>query len=280
MMKVSDVMSDEVVVIQDNEQIGHVKNLILKHGFSRIIVIDENGVPVGIVTEKDIARKLRGNGPAWRRRPIDKISVRRVMNNKIITINPDREIKDAVELMIKNNISSIVVVDGEGLAGIITKTDLMRIYSEKFQGRWKVEDIMTPDVITVNENHAITQVISLMEKNNIGIIIVMRDNEPVGFINSSNIFFASFEDPETGVSVEKIYFVRKVDGKDKKDFRLISMLTAGDIMTKDLLKIGKDEDATGAAKMMFDEDISGIPVVEDGSLVGIITKTDVIKGIQ
>jgi len=280
MMKVSDVMSDEVVVIQDNEQIGHVKNLILKHGFSRIVVIDENGVPVGIVTEKDIARKLRGNGPAWRRRPIDKISVRRVMNNKIITINPDREIKDAVELMIKNNISSIVVVDGEGLAGIITKTDLMRIYSEKFQGRWKVEDIMTPDVITVNENHAITQVISLMEKNNIGIIIVMRDNEPVGFINSSNIFFASFEDPETGVSVEKIYFVRKVDGKDKKDFRLISMLTAGDIMTKDLLKIGKDEDATGAAKMMFDEDISGIPVVEDGSLVGIITKTDVIKGIQ
>ncbi|MBM4241293.1 MAG: CBS domain-containing protein [Euryarchaeota archaeon] len=279
-MKVSDVMSDEVVVIQDNEQIGHVKNLILKHGFSRIVVIDENGVPVGIVTEKDIARKLRGNGPAWRRRPIDKISVRRVMNNKIITINPDREIKDAVELMIKNNISSIVVVDGEGLAGIITKTDLMRIYSEKFQGRWKVEDIMTPDVITVNENHAITQVISLMEKNNIGIIIVMRDNEPVGFINSSNIFFASFEDPETGVSVEKIYFVRKVDGKDKKDFRLISMLTAGDIMTKDLLKIGKDEDATGAAKMMFDEDISGIPVVEDGSLVGIITKTDVIKGIQ
>ena len=37
-MKVEEVMNDEVIVMQDNEQVGHARNLMLKHGFSRIVV--------------------------------------------------------------------------------------------------------------------------------------------------------------------------------------------------------------------------------------------------
>ncbi len=279
-MKVKDVMSDEVVVIGEREHAEYARNLMLKHGFSRIVVINEDGNPIGIVTEKDITRKLRENEPAWRRRPIDKISIGRIMSKNLITIDADGELKDAAEIMIKNNISCLPVVDNEGLAGIVTKTDLIRFYSEKFQGRWKVADLMTPDVVTVGENHTIAHVISLMEENEIGRIVVIRNGEPVGIITSTNISFAHVEDPKTGVSVEKICFIRKVDGKDKKNFRLISMLTAGDIMTDKLITIGKDEDSAVAAKIMFNEDVGGIPVVEDGLLVGIITKTDIIKGIQ
>lgn len=279
-MKVKDVMSDEVVVIGEREHAEYARNLMLKHGFSRIVVINEDGNPIGIVTEKDITRKLREDEPAWRRRPIDKISIGRIMSKNLITIDSDGELKDAAEIMIKNNISCLPVVDDEGLAGIVTKTDLIRFYSEKFQGRWKVADLMTPDVVTVGENHTIAHVISLMEENEIGRIVVIRNGEPVGIITSTNISFAHVEDPKTGVSVEKICFIRKVDGKDKKNFRLISMLTAGDIMTDKLITIRKDEDSAVAAKIMFNEDVGGIPVVEDGLLVGIITKTDIIEGIQ
>lgn len=279
-MNVKDIMSDEVVVIQDTDQVAYARNLMLKHGFSRIVVIDSKGVPVGIVTEKDIARKLRGNGAAWRKRPLDKISIRRVMHNDLITISSDTKVKESVEIMLKNDISSIPVIDGEELVGIITKTDLMNFYQNKFKSKWKVSDLMSSEVITVNENHAITHVISIMEDNNIGRIVVMRDSEPVGIITSENISFANIDDPETGVSVEKVYFIRQADGKDKKNFRMVSMLTAGDIMTNDILKMSKDADASLAAEMMIEKDISGIPVVEDGELVGIITKTDIIEGIQ
>jgi len=58
------------------------------------------------------------------------------------------------------------------------------------------------------------------------------------------------------------------------------MLTAEDIMTQDVLKISKDIDAAEAAQLMCNNYISHLPVVEDDSLVGIITKTDIIKGIQ
>lgn len=279
-MKVEDVMNDEVIVMQENEQVSRARNLMLKHGLSRILVTDSGGKPVGIVTEKDLSRKMRGNGPDWKRRPIDKILIGRAMTENLITTGPSEDVKSAVELMLKNRISSIPVVDDDGLAGIVTKTDLLNFYNDKYQGRWKVSDLMSKDVITVNENHSIAHVISVMEENGISKVVVIRDNQPVGIITPENISFASVEDPEMGVTVEKIYFIRNSNGKDKKNFRLISMLTAGDIMKNHLTTISQDEDATKAAEIMLKEDISGLSVVEDDEVVGIITKTDLIRGIQ
>jgi CBS domain-containing protein len=280
-MKVKEVMSDEVVVMQDTEQVAYARNLMLKHGFSRIVVVNHHGNPVGIVTERDITQKLRGKGPTWRRRPIDKIAISRIMNKNLITVSPGENVKETVEIMLKNDIGSLPVVDQEGLAGIITKTDLMRVYNDKCSGKWKVSDLMSSEVITANENHAITHVISLMEENKIGRIVVIRDSEPVGMISSENISFAQVDDPEMGVHEERIYFIRPVEGEEgKRNARTISMLTAGDIMTEDLVKLEPGSDASQAAKLMIENDISGLPVVNDGELVGILTKTDIIKGIQ
>lgn len=280
MMKVEEVMNEEVILMQENEQVGHARNLMLKHGVSRIVVVDEEGKPAGMVTEKDLTHKMRGDGPKWKRRPIDKISIRRVMSEGLLTTRPQNDLQEVVELILKNNVGSIPVVDENAIIGIITKTDLIKFYRNKFQGRWKVSDLMTSGVITANENHSIEHVIGIMEDKNIGKVVIVRDNEPVGIITPENISFAYVEDPETGVSVEKIYFIRTSDGKNKKEVREVSMLTAGDIMHNHLIKIGKDEDVAKAADLMFDEEISGVPVVENDELVGIITKTDIIRGIQ
>jgi CBS domain-containing protein len=280
MMKIEDVMNEEVILAEENEQVSHARNLMLKHGYSRILVVDQEGKPVGILTEKDLIRKMRSNGPQWKRRTIDKISIHRVMTSHPVTITPFRELREAVELMIKNNISSIPVVDNDEVVGIVAKSDLMEFYRQKYTNKWKVSQLMTSDVITVNENHSIGHVISIMEDQKIGKVIVMRDNEPVGIITSANISFANVEDPETGVSVEKIAFLRKIDGQEKRNIREVSMVTAGDIMTNHLIKIGADEDAANAADLMVKKDVSGIPVVNENELVGIITKTDIIRGIQ
>jgi CBS domain-containing protein len=279
-MKVEDVMNDEVIVMQENEQVSHARNLMLKHGLSRVVVVDSEGKPVGIVTEKDLSRKMKGNGPEWKRRPIDKILIGRTMSENLITTDPENDIRNVVESMLKNRISSIPVLDDDGLAGIITKTDLLNFYNTKYQGKWKVSDLMSKEVITVNENHSIAHVIGVMEENQISKIVVIRDNQPVGIITPENISFASVEDPEMGVAVEKIYFIRNSNGKDKKNFRLISMFTAGDIMKNDLTTIGQEEDAAKAGEIMIKERLSGLSVVDDGEIVGILTKTDLIRGIQ
>jgi Predicted signal-transduction protein containing cAMP-binding and CBS domains len=76
---IGSIMTDEVIVMDETQQVAYARNLMLRHGISRVVVVDADGKPVGIVTETDITRKLRVNGPDWRRRPIDKISIRRVM---------------------------------------------------------------------------------------------------------------------------------------------------------------------------------------------------------
>jgi len=280
MMKIEDVMNEEVIVAEENEQVSHARNLMIKYGYSRILVVNQEDKLVGILTEKDLTRKMRSNGPKWKRRTIDKISIRRVMTPQPVTLTPTREVRDAVEIMIKNDISSVPVVDGDEILGIVTKTELMDFYRDKFAGKWKVSDLMTSEVVTVNENHSIGHVISTMEDQKIGKLIVVRDNEPVGIITSANISFANVEDPETGVSVEKIAFLRKIDGQEKRNVREVSMVTAGDIMTNHLIKIEQTEDASSAADIMTKKEVSGIPVVNDNELVGIITKTDIIRGIQ
>ncbi|CEL25742.1 MAG: CBS domain-containing protein [Methanobacterium formicicum] len=279
-MKIEDVMNEEVIVAEENEQVSHARNLMIKYGYSRILVVNQEDKLVGILTEKDLTRKMRSNGPKWKRRTIDKISIRRVMTPQPVTLTPTREVRDAVEIMIKNDISSVPVVDGDEVLGIVTKTELMDFYRDKFAGKWKVSDLMTSEVVTVNENHSIGHVISTMEDQKIGKLIVVRDNEPVGIITSANISFANVEDPETGVSVEKIAFLRKIDGQEKRNVREVSMVTAGDIMTNHLIKIEQTEDASSAADIMTKKEVSGIPVVNDNELVGIITKTDIIRGIQ
>ena len=280
MIEINEVMNPEVFVVQENQQVGHARNLMISHGISRVVVVNDDYIPVGMVTEKDLTRKLKGKGPQWKSRPIDKISIKRVMSSNPITARPNDKIQKAIELLIKNKIGSIPIVDEDGIAGIITKTDLMKVYTDKLRGKWKVSDLMTPDVITVNENHSIAHVISTMEDNKIGKIVVIRDNEPVGIITPENISFAHVEDPETGVNVEKIYFIRNSDGKAKRNVRVVSMMTAGDIMRNHMTKISGNEDAAVAADMMIENKVNGLPVVDGDSLVGVITKTDLIRGIQ
>lgn len=278
-MNVGSIMTDEVFVMEDTQQVAYARNLMLRHGISRVVVVDSEGKPAGIVTETDITRKLRIDGPAWKRRPIDKISIRRVMNENPISVDINATPREAADLMLKKKIGSLLVMDGEELAGIITKRDLLRFFKDRCAGRWKVEDLMTRDVKTVTANHTLAHVIDVMEENDISRVVVTGNGAVEGIITSENLSFATFEDPERGIPVERVYFISRAS-EEKRRARTIAMLTAGDIMTEDVITVEPSADASEAASVMLDNCISGLPVVEDDELVGIITKTDIISGIQ
>lgn len=278
-MNVGSIMTDEVFVMEDTQQVAYARNIMLRHGISRVVVVDSEGKPAGIVTETDITRKLRIDGPAWKRRPIDKISIRRVMNENPISVDINATPREAADLMLKKKIGSLLVMDGEELAGIITKRDLLRFFKDRCAGRWKVEDLMTRDVKTVTANHTLAHVIDVMEENGISRVVVTGNGAVEGIITSENLSFATFEDPERGIPVERVYFISRAS-EEKRRARTIAMLTAGDIMTEDVITVEPSADASEAASVMLDNCISGLPVVEDDELVGIITKTDIISGIQ
>ena len=274
-------MTKEVVVASPSDSVAYIRNLMLKNDFSRVVIIEDNK-PVGIVTKKDIMRALAAKRSLWKRRPIDKIAVSRIMSTNLITINPDASIKECAKLMVENRISSLPVVENDELVGIITTTDLLRAFAENFKNRFKVEDIMERNVPTVNRFHTVNHVVEVIEESGIDRVVVVEDGKPVGIITPSDLSFIYLHDEGTGVRIKEIMFVRKEASASRKRYRHVKLLpiVAEDLMSEDLITTKKDEDAAEVAKTMLENKISSLPVVENDELVGIITKTTITKTLS
>ena len=88
---------------------------------------------------------------------------------KPYVIDRDISLKKAAELMKKHDINSLIVVDKDKVKGIITQEDLV----ENFAENKKVFQIMSKNVITVNENDKISLAIGLVKKNKISMLPVL-----------------------------------------------------------------------------------------------------------
>ncbi len=282
MVEIEKYMSSEVAVAHSSEIVSYVRNLMLKKKFSRVVVV-EGEKPVGIVTKKDLARRLGIGSVPWRRRPIDTIALSRVMSRNLITLPPTASIKKAAELMIKKNISSVIVLDGEFLVGVITKTDLLRAYAKNYAGIFKNRELMSKNVITANRYHTMNHLVELMNENNFGRIVVVDGRKPVGIVTSSDLSFADVHDRSRGIKIRRVLYVRKPKRAVRPRYRYIRtfpLAVAEDLMSANLLTALAEDDAAEAAKNMYKNEISSLPVVnEDEELEGIITKTDIAKGI-
>ncbi|MFQ6129835.1 MAG: CBS domain-containing protein [Candidatus Hadarchaeaceae archaeon] len=280
-MKVAGVMSSPVIAITPTDPVARAKNLMLRYGVKRLVVIDR-GKPIGVVSMRDLAERLGRGTSTWRHRPIDHIPVARVMKEGLVSVAPGTDLGKAAELMLRHGIGSLVVLDGKELAGIVTKTDLTRYFAEQLGGSAKVKELMSTEIVTADRMHSLAHVVELMGKHGISRVIVADGKKPIGVITESDIALAQLEKPAEGIGQRKVRYTRKAERADRPRYRYVkyvALLTAGDVMRPGLLTIGGEEDVARAASLMLAHGIGGLPVVDDGKLVGILTKTDLAKGI-
>ncbi|MEM3737106.1 MAG: CBS domain-containing protein [Candidatus Bathyarchaeia archaeon] len=121
MIQIKDLMSSPVTTIGPSKTAYDAARIMNDRRVSGLAVVDEDGNPVGVVTEKDLARKII----AERLDPVA-VKVGDIMSKPPITISSNHPIEDAVRLMAKNKIKRLPVVEGDMLVGIITVTDLTR----------------------------------------------------------------------------------------------------------------------------------------------------------
>lgn len=281
-MKVKEIMNSPVLAVKPADTIAHAKNLLLRHKVKRLIVMDK-GKLSGILTMHDLAVRLRMESPTWRMRTIDNIPVSRVMSKDVLSVSLGTDVSKAAAMMLDRGISSLVVADGEEISGIITKTDLVRHFSESLTNRFKVRDLMSKDLVTVNRLHSIARVVELMEEYGVRRAMVTDGDKPVGLITESDVAFAQLDLPDKGARERKVRYTRKIErgGRPRARYiKYVALLTADDVMQKELITIDAESDAAQAASLMIKNGISGIPVVEGEKLVGILTKTDITKGVR
>jgi len=104
-----------------------ISNLMKKGKVSSIIIIDQNSEPIGIITERDIVRRVISEGKDPK---ITKAA--EIMSKPLITVGEDTHFYDVAKKMVKYKIRRLpVVTTNNTLVGIVTVTDIIKYYHEK-----------------------------------------------------------------------------------------------------------------------------------------------------
>ncbi len=135
---VSDYMSRKVVTCRKSDTLKYALSLMNQNDVSRLVVTDEKGKPLGLITTNTLLThsdyfsqgKTRSRDYLIPINNGDKLKVVDLISNNLITIEQDADLAIAASIMIKNKISGIPVIDkNENLVGVVSKFDVVRAFA-------------------------------------------------------------------------------------------------------------------------------------------------------
>lgn len=140
-MIVRDFMTKNPIYTNPKELIANVKNMMDREQITKVPVLDDSGKLIGVITKTDLKKTMPSNATTLDIYELSyllsKITVEKVMKTHPITIQKDATIEEAAKIMSEKGISSLIVMDGEVLSGILTKTDLFRAVVDMFGFRYE-----------------------------------------------------------------------------------------------------------------------------------------------
>lgn len=261
-MKVKDLMSKNLKTIDSDDNLRNAVRLMKKNDVSRLLVKQRDKI-VGIVTERDISNRLG----RLETTPISDahIHVSSAYIDKLITINENADIGEAARVMLDRKISSLVATDDSGqIVGIITKTDAIK-YLEGSSA--PISNYVTRKIINLKMGSSLLNARRLMLDNKVKRVFVTFETEVLGVITESDIanFLGMFRKVSEGVQW----------------FNRLRTVNVEDIMTKSVVTVNENASLGDVVRLMMKNDVSGLPVVDSkNNLVGVITKTDLLKAID
>jgi CBS domain-containing protein len=168
----------------------------------------------------------------------------------------------------------------------ITEEDLKKIFQlalehakRRLKKRILVKDVMTKNVIAVKKDTKVRELIEILTKNRIsGIPVVDEENRVIGIVSEADLLFAT----KTGKIRGLREFLKRLIGEEYSTLAtpLSGDLKVEDIMTSPVITASPDMDIEEASKILSEKKIKRLPVVdENGKLIGIITRHDLVSAI-
>ena len=183
--------------------------------------------------------------------------------------------------MKKHKVSLIVILNKDKTCGNRNKTDLVTVFLTKGSDSITVSKIMKRDSITAAPSDPILQIESLLIKYRISRVIIKRNQKPVGVITFRDFvptkipqWIAESADPR---EVQEYKFKKGLEEIHSNQMRYLFPFHATDIMATKPVTIEANEDVKIAITRLIKYNISGLPVVKNTKLVGVITKSDIVN---
>lgn len=129
-VKVSDLMSTEIVTLQRNDKLALADHAMKERAIRHIPVLDESGQLCGILSQRDLFRgallRNLGYGEFLEQKMLDSMVVKEAMVSPAITTTPTTDIQEAASTMIEQKIGCLAVINNGELEGILTEEDFVR----------------------------------------------------------------------------------------------------------------------------------------------------------
>ncbi len=180
------------------------------------------------------------------------ILVKDVMTENPEYVNPSDLVTKARSIMRKHSRRCFPVVEDRKLTGIVTRGDVMKITSSKTN--LLVEGIMTKNVITATSDENLSSCTRKMIKASVRQLPVVEDDTLVGIISAYDILSVFVKNGYTPVK------------------KRIS-----EIMTTDVIYCEQEDELSKIWDKMYSSGFSGFPVLKKGKVIGMITRSDIIK---
>jgi len=130
-MKIESILATKslnVITVRPDQSLKDAIDLLVEHDIGALIVVNELGRPVGIISERDIIRE------AARTETVLAQTVAHVMTKDLIVASPQDDLGAVLQTMIARRFRHMPIVDQERLIGVISIRDVLKVQLDKYQG--------------------------------------------------------------------------------------------------------------------------------------------------
>ena len=198
--------------------------------------------------------------------PASRLHISSVMVKDVFTVPETMQLADVAKLMLDEGIGSVPVMCEDKMVGIVSKADFVTLAVGIAFDKITVKEIMSKDLIVVSPTERLVHARRLMIEAHVGRLPVVEDDELVGMITSKDLMRAFID------------FRKNVPEKHQKS--QIKEVLVEDIMSSNPQYVSKEMSISEVSNIMIETGYNGLPVVDGGKVIGIITQTDILRLIE
>ncbi len=278
----SDIAREELPAVTINDTIEHARREMLRRKTNYLLVIDEAGRIIGVVSKWNMLRAIALRGPIWRRTVHDKFFIDYVMSKVIPKVRTDEPIENVALKMLSNQAEVVIVENEKGeTVGFITKDDLIEAYAAHHIGDIRVRDLVVPRKLsTVHPHHSLAHVINKMRSLLLDAVTVAEGNRIYGVVSANRLPFVAVEDAVRARRSRRLIWIRRMvrAGLRRARYVKIAPLVALDAMTPVEKPLPEDATILEAIQAFKKYGVDGLPVVDsEGRLIGTVSKNSILR---
>ena len=252
--RIQEIFTPGVISVSPMTKVHEAIRIMREKHISCIVVMVENN-PIGIFTERNLVKHFVTKN----KKDFFECEIQKLMTSPVLTVEQDICVYEAFNLLGVHQIRHLVVIDNNVQAiGMVTQSDIMKHLGQEFFVEFKkISQIMNKNVFTIQKHEHIRNVITKMADKSVSCVVIAENERPIG------------------IFTERDMARLLIEHKD------ISGLKIENVMVSPPYVVNENATFNDAAEIMKNKNIRRMIVVDqEGKIAGLITLSDIIKGLE